>query len=151
MENKYEKVNDKWVIKEEYIAEPKTKVIQKVWQEQGLDGSVIDCCTEINVPIDHEEITDKDIDEIKPSYMKSLKMGDLIFDVNDYSYVELLLSNERYYTRGQLNNIAIRYDVSYKSYSNKKLLYDAILKAWNDYFETNTSFKDKYHEMWTYD
>ena len=48
----------------------------------------------------------------------------------------------RYFTiYKQLNNFAIQYDVDYKKYKNKKLLLEALKKAWYDYFIENPNLK----------
>ena len=76
-------------------------------------------------------------------------MGDLCFHLGDYNYVAFQTMEERYFTREQLNNYAIQYDVNYKKYKNKKLLLEALKKAWDDYFIENPEFKAQYYEAWT--
>jgi hypothetical protein len=150
-EKRYEKVDGKWILKDKFKEEPKTKTIQKKWKEYGIDGSIVECVDEVNVPIDHEENNDSHVsnEPIKEAFMKPLSMGDLCFHVEDYNYVAFQTMEERYFTREQLNNYAIQYDVNYKKYKNKKLLLEALKKAWDDYFIENPEFKAQYYEAWT--
>lgn len=146
-EQRYEKVGGKWVLKDEFIEEPKTKTIQKKWKERGLDGSIIDCVNEVEVPID-QDIQDETSDSIKETFMKPVSMGDLCFHIEDNAYVAFQNMEERCFTRETLNEYAIMHDINFRNYKNKKLLLEAIIKAWEDYFIENPEFKQMYYERW---
>jgi hypothetical protein len=146
-EQRYEKVGGKWILKDEFTEGPKTKTIQKKWKERGFDGSIIECVDEVEVPIDQDTQHDNS-DTIKEAFMKPLSMGDLSFNIEDSNYVAFQTMEERYFTRQSLNNYAIMYDVNYRNYKNKKLLIEALIQAWDDYFIENPDFKQRYYERW---
>ena len=99
---------------------PTTKVIQRVWKEHGLDGTIIECSEEITVPIDYN---DTPTDEVRKAFMKPMTMGDLCFNVNDDTYMRLKSSDEGGFAIEDLYIMAMNYDISKQYNQNKKLLY----------------------------
>ncbi len=70
-EKRYEKKEGKWVLKHAFEEAPATKAIQKKWKEHSLDGSVIECVTEVDVHIDTEYYDSSD-EPVKEAFMKPL-------------------------------------------------------------------------------